>query len=153
MEFQVLLCEQMLHCAFKFGIFQFVLTKSDGGLHYNTNLLQHDVTAHNHVAKIAVYFISNVQLINVKRQKKKVSNTASMDQSTGKAQRLCVFTVLLYHKIPMLLFVLGKVYNITIYPTTTPQTHTVQGKKYLIRSNKRAVSCKYCSPQVSNRDV
>lgn len=29
----------------------------------------------------------------------------------------------------MLLFVLGKVYNIAIHPTTTLQTHTVREKK------------------------
>lgn len=60
-----------------------------------------------------------------------------MDQSRGKAQRLCIFTVLLYHKIPMLLFVLGKVYNITIHPTT-PQTHRVQKKK---SDKKQQVNC------------
>lgn len=77
------------------------------------------------------------QLINVKRPKR-LPTLQYMDQSRGKAQRLCIFTVLLYHKIPMLLFVLGKVYNITIHPTTTTQTHRVQKKK---SDKKQQVSC------------
>lgn len=38
----------------------------------------------------------------------------------------------------MLLFVLGKVYNITIHPATIPQTHTVQKKKL---DKKQQASC------------
>lgn len=73
----------------------------------------------------------NVKQFNIKKTTKQKQikgrlTLQNIDQGTGKAQRLCMFTVLLYHKIPKLLFVLGKVYNIPIHPTTIPQTHTVQ---------------------------